>query len=179
MLADILDAQYHTRFDKRQLWFFKVALTVRCLIWHCVGFPLKLKKVTCLIQEEYHHTMVIKEWRDVARVVLWRTTWRHSIRMRGKILQCSLIHIWSFIWQTNVSQINSHIHISVDIVSICPVQYINMYLFWLITHFISPIYLCKIVFSLNNMRQVQPETLPKNSNFSSCLQNIKLKNNTT
>jgi hypothetical protein len=31
----------------------------------------------------------------------------------------------------------------------------------------------------NNMRQVQPETLPKNSNFSSCLQNIKLKNNTT
>jgi hypothetical protein len=28
------------------------------------------------------------------------------------------------------------------------------------------------------MRQVQPETLPKNSNFSSCLQNIKLKNNT-
>jgi hypothetical protein len=26
---------------------------------------------------------------------------------------------------------------------------------------------------------VQPETLPKNSNFSSCLQNIKLKNNTT
>jgi hypothetical protein len=32
---------------------------------------------------------------------------------------------------------------------------------------------------LNNMRQVQPETLPKNSNFSSCLQNIKLKNNTT
>ena len=30
-----------------------------------------------------------------------------------------------------------------------------------------------------NMRQVQPETLPKNGNFSSCLQNIKLKNNTT
>ena len=30
-----------------------------------------------------------------------------------------------------------------------------------------------------NMRQVQPETLPKNSNFSFCLQNIKLKNNTT
>jgi hypothetical protein len=29
------------------------------------------------------------------------------------------------------------------------------------------------------MRQVQPETLPKNRNFSSCLQNIKLKNNTT
>jgi hypothetical protein len=29
------------------------------------------------------------------------------------------------------------------------------------------------------MRQVQPEMLPKNSNFSSCLQNIKLKNNTT
>jgi hypothetical protein len=27
------------------------------------------------------------------------------------------------------------------------------------------------------MRQVQPETPPKNSNFSSCLQNIKLKNN--
>jgi hypothetical protein len=27
------------------------------------------------------------------------------------------------------------------------------------------------------MRQVQPETLPKNSNFSSYLQNIKLKNN--
>ena len=33
--------------------------------------------------------------------------------------------------------------------------------------------------SKRNMRQVQPETLPKNSNFSSCLQNIKLKNNTT
>jgi hypothetical protein len=30
-----------------------------------------------------------------------------------------------------------------------------------------------------NMRQVQPETLPKNSNLSSCLQNIELKNNTT
>jgi hypothetical protein len=30
-----------------------------------------------------------------------------------------------------------------------------------------------------NMRQVQPETLPKNSNLSSCLQNIKLKINTT
>jgi hypothetical protein len=29
------------------------------------------------------------------------------------------------------------------------------------------------------MRQVQPETLPKNSNFSSCLKNIKVKNNTT
>ena len=29
------------------------------------------------------------------------------------------------------------------------------------------------------MRHVQPEMLPKNSNFSSCLQNIKLKNNTT
>ena len=32
---------------------------------------------------------------------------------------------------------------------------------------------------ITNMRQVQPETLPKNSNFSSCLQNIKLKNDTT
>ena len=31
----------------------------------------------------------------------------------------------------------------------------------------------------DNMRQVQPEMLPKNSNFSSCLQNIKFKNNTT
>jgi hypothetical protein len=31
----------------------------------------------------------------------------------------------------------------------------------------------------NNMSQVQTETFPKNSNFSSCLQNIKLKNNTT
>ena len=30
------------------------------------------------------------------------------------------------------------------------------------------------LFTLYNMRQVQPETLPKNSNFSSCLQNIKL-----
>jgi hypothetical protein len=34
-------------------------------------------------------------------------------------------------------------------------------------------------FVVYNMRQVQPETLPKNSNVSSCLQNIKLKNNTT
>jgi hypothetical protein len=33
-------------------------------------------------------------------------------------------------------------------------------------------------FHEDNMRQVQPETLPKNSNFSSWLQNIKLKNNT-
>jgi hypothetical protein len=33
--------------------------------------------------------------------------------------------------------------------------------------------------SSHNMIQVQPETLPKNSNLSSCLQNIKLKNNTT
>jgi hypothetical protein len=31
--------------------------------------------------------------------------------------------------------------------------------------------------AITNMRQVQPETLPKNSNFSSCSQNIKLKNN--
>jgi hypothetical protein len=36
-----------------------------------------------------------------------------------------------------------------------------------------------LISSLNNMRQVQPETLSKNSNFSSCLQNIKLENNTT
>ena len=35
------------------------------------------------------------------------------------------------------------------------------------------------IWSSPNMRQVQPETFPKNSNFSSCLQNIKLKNNTT
>ena len=41
------------------------------------------------------------------------------------------------------------------------------------------LYICKIIQSVHNMRQVQPETLPKNSNFSSCLQNIKLKNNTT
>ena len=34
-------------------------------------------------------------------------------------------------------------------------------------------------YPFGNMRQVQPETLPKNSNCSSCLQNIKLKNNTT
>jgi hypothetical protein len=34
----------------------------------------------------------------------------------------------------------------------------------------------KVVF---NMRQVQPETLPNNSIFSSCLQNIELLNNTT
>ena len=39
-------------------------------------------------------------------------------------------------------------------------------------------YVC-IIETTNNMMQVQPETLPKNSNFSSCLQNIKLKNNTT
>jgi hypothetical protein len=37
----------------------------------------------------------------------------------------------------------------------------------------------KQIQNMNNMRQVQPETLPKNSNFPSCLQNIKLKNNTT
>ena len=37
----------------------------------------------------------------------------------------------------------------------------------------------KMNFVCNNMRQVQPETLPKNSNCSSCLQNIKLKNNIT
>ena len=36
-----------------------------------------------------------------------------------------------------------------------------------------------VLFHFYNMRQVQPETPPKNSNFSSCLQNIKLKNNTT
>jgi hypothetical protein len=34
-------------------------------------------------------------------------------------------------------------------------------------------------FCPNESEEVQPETLPKNSNFSSCLQNIKLKNNTT
>ena len=37
----------------------------------------------------------------------------------------------------------------------------------------------KQIQNMNNMRQVQPETLPKNSNCSYCLQNIKLKNNTT
>jgi hypothetical protein len=36
----------------------------------------------------------------------------------------------------------------------------------------------KGLLDIDNMRQVQPETLLKNSNFSSCLQNIKLKNNT-
>ena len=53
-----------------------------------VRFPLKLTKVTCLIQGVwykmlYHHTVVIKEWRDVARDVLYRTTltWRHIIGM--------------------------------------------------------------------------------------------------
>jgi hypothetical protein len=42
-------------------------------------FPLKLTKVAYLIQGVwykilYHHTVVIKEWRDVARDVLCRTT---------------------------------------------------------------------------------------------------------
>jgi len=34
----------------------------------------------------YHHTVVIKEWRDVARDVLCRTTlsWRHTIGMWDK-----------------------------------------------------------------------------------------------
>jgi hypothetical protein len=39
----------------------------------------------------------------------------------------------------------------------------------------SPYHYLPLLFSYNNMRQVQPETLPKNSIFSSCLQNIKLK----
>ena len=43
----------------------------------------------------------------------------------------------------------------------------------------SPYHYLPLLFSYNNMRQVQPETLPKNSIFSSCLQNIKLKINTT
>ena len=40
---------------------------------------------------------------------------------------------------------------------------------------------CIYMYIVNNIvnKQVQPETLPKNSIFSSCLQNIKLKNNTT
>jgi hypothetical protein len=44
------------------------------------------------------------------------------------------------------------------------------------------VFLVMLMFALyntSNMRQVQPETLPKHSNFSSCLQNTKLKNNTT
>jgi hypothetical protein len=42
-----------------------------------------------------------------------------------------------------------------------------------------PIWRAVIDTDSDNMRQVQPKTLPKNSNFSYCLQNIKLKNNTT
>jgi hypothetical protein len=51
-------------------------------------FLWKLTKVACLIQGVwykmlYHHTVVIKEWRDVARDVLCRTTltWRDIIGM--------------------------------------------------------------------------------------------------
>jgi len=38
----------------------------------------------------YHHTVVIKEWRDVARDPPCRTilSWRHIIGMRGKTRQC-------------------------------------------------------------------------------------------
>ena len=41
-------------------------------ILHYGSFPLNVKKVTCLIEgilEKmlYHHTVVIKEWCDVAR----------------------------------------------------------------------------------------------------------------
>jgi len=37
----------------------------------------------------YHHTVVIKEWRDVARDLFCRTTlsWRHIIEMREKTYQ--------------------------------------------------------------------------------------------
>jgi len=38
-------------------------------------FSFEFKKVACLIQDVVsHHTVVIKEWRDVARDLLCRTT---------------------------------------------------------------------------------------------------------
>jgi hypothetical protein len=76
-------------------------------IKHFVRFPLNLKKVACLIQGVwykmlYHHTVVIKEWRDVARDLLCRTilSWRHIIGMRGYVIRLSNISI-----KTNFKQI--------------------------------------------------------------------------
>ena len=57
--------------------------------------------------------------------------------------------------------------------------FVSTQLHVLVQEFNVVILVVPVLFHFYNMRQVQPETLPKNSNFSSCLQNIKLKNNTT
>jgi hypothetical protein len=65
--------------------------------------PLNLKKAACLIQGVwykmlYHHTVVIKEWCDVARDLLCRTilSWRHIIGTQGK--HVSYIPIICIVW---------------------------------------------------------------------------------
>jgi hypothetical protein len=70
----------------------------------------------------YHFTVMIKEWNHIEWDVLNRITcsWRHDI---GNTVQFSPIHIWAFIRQMNVSRI----HISIDIISIFPIQYVNIY----------------------------------------------------
>ena len=89
------------------------------IILHYVRFPLKSKKVACLIQGVwykmlYNYTVIIK---DMARNFLCRTTlsWRHIIGMRGKPHQCNqrkqsdslnCIHLYY------VSRIHGHIKIS-------------------------------------------------------------------
>ena len=76
----------------------------------------------------YHYTVVLKEWCDVARDVLCRTTLSNDIIS----LECGKKHIYvsnekhsdclMFIHTYYVSQIHCHVIFSKDMVSIFPVH---------------------------------------------------------
>ena len=74
----------------------------------------------------YHHTVVIKEWGNITRDLLCRTTlsWRHIIRMRWKTHQCKQRKQSDCLMFTRmycvVSQIHGRILISKHIVPIFP-----------------------------------------------------------
>jgi hypothetical protein len=75
----------------------------------------------------YHYTVVLKEWCDVARDVLCRTTlsWHHIIGMGGKTHLCKQrkhSDCLMFIHSYYVSQIHCHVIFSKDMVSIFPVH---------------------------------------------------------
>jgi len=80
----------------------------------------------------YHHTVVTKEWCNVAQEFLFRTTlsWCHSIEMRGKTHQCKQrkqSDCLMFIHSYYVSHIHGHIIISKDIFLIFPATVLSIF----------------------------------------------------
>ena len=66
----------------------------------------------------YHHTVVVKEWHDVAWDVLCLTTfsWRHSIRMWEKRYKCNVSYQLFY----NISVLYMILYPNVHMESICP-----------------------------------------------------------